>query len=398
MPSTPVSRGAREDGRLPFVDRSLAIPCRLYRGGTSRGLFFHDLDLPFPRDVRERILLRAFGSPDARQIDGVGGGSAQTSKAMILGPASEGEDADVAMLFAEVSVNRPIVDWGGNCGNMTSAAGVFAVEAGLVVPQEPETLVRIVSRNTGLRVRARIPVRDGALRSEGDYHIPGVPGTAARIDLEWLDPGGSAGKGLFPTGSPRDELELADGVTISVSVVDAANPVVFCEASSVGLAGTELPAEIEARADVVAKLESIRSLAAERIGIAPRELASKKSPGLPKVAVVGAPAPYRTSRGTDEPAESHDLLARMMAMGAAHRSFSVTTAIATAAAASLPGTIVPRPSTDGRVRLGHPYGVMDVGIVMDPSSVPPRVVSATVGRTARLLISGYVHLTDEVLR
>jgi hypothetical protein len=380
------------------VTRPLAIPCRLYRGGTSRGLFFHDLDLPFPRDVRERILLRAFGSPDPRQIDGVGGGSAQTSKAMIVGPADEGEDVDVAMLFAEVSVNRPVVDWGGNCGNMSTAASVFALETGLVEPREPETLVRIVSRNTGLRVRARIPVRDGALRSDGGYQIPGVPGTAARIDLQWLEPGGSAGKGLLPTGSPRDEIELADGTSIEISVVDAANPVVFCEASSVGLTGSELPAEIEARPEVVARLEWIRSLAAERIGIAPRELASKKSPGLPKVAVVAPPAPYRTSRGTDEPEESHDLQARMMAMGAAHRSFSVTTAIATAAAASLAGTIVPRPSADGRVRLGHPYGVMDVGIEMDSSSDPRRVVSATVGRTARLLMSGFVHVDEEVLR
>jgi 2-methylaconitate cis-trans-isomerase PrpF len=201
----------------------------------------------------------------------------------------------------------------------------------------------------------------------------------------------------LPTGNPRDELELTEGSTVEVSIVDAANPVVFCEASSVGLAGTELPAEIEARSDVVQRLEAIRCIAAERTGIAPRELASTTSPGLPKVAVVAPPAPYRTSRGTDEPAEGHDLLARMMAMGAAHRSFSVTTAIATAAAASLPGTIVPRPSTDGRVRLGHPYGVMDVGIVMD-SAYPPRVVSATVGRTARLLMSGYVHLGGEVLR
>jgi 2-methylaconitate cis-trans-isomerase PrpF len=376
----------------------LAIPCRLYRGGTSRGLFFHDLDLPFPRDVRERILLRAFGSPDPRQIDGVGGGSAQTSKAMIVGPADEGEDADVAMLFAEVSVNRPVVDWGGNCGNMSTAVGVFAVETGLVAPREPETLVRIVSRNTGLRVRARIPVRDGVLRAEGEYQIPGVPGTAARIDLEWLDPGGSAGKGVLPTGKPRDEVTLADGTSIEVSIVDAANPVVFCEASSVGLTGKELPAEIEARPEVAAKLEWIRSVAAERIGIAPRELASKRSPGLPKVAVVARPARYRTSRGTDEPVESHDLLARMMAMGTAHRSFSVTTAISTAAAASLPGTIVPRPAADGRVRLGHPYGVMDVGIEMDSSSSPRRILSATVGRTARLLMSGFVHVDDEALR
>ena len=380
------------------MNRPLAIPCRLYRGGTSRGLFFRDSDLPFPREVRDRILLRAFGSPDSRQIDGVGGGTAQTSKAMIVGAAGKDEQADVAMLFAEVAVDRPIVDWGGNCGNMSTAVGVFALETGLVVPEEPETLVRIVSRNTGLRVRARIPVRDGALLSEGDYHIPGVPGTAARIELEWLAPGGSAGKGLLPTGSPRDELELGDGVTVTVSVVDAANPVVFCEASSVGLTGTELPAAIEARPDVVRKLEALRCITAERIGIAPRELASRASPGLPKVAVVAPPAPYRTSRGTDEPAESHDLLARMLAMGAAHRSFSVTTAIATAAAASLPGTIVPRPSTGGSVRLGHPYGVMDVGIVMDSSTVPPRVVSATVGRTARLLMSGYVHLEGEILR
>ena len=165
--------------------RSMDVSCWIYRGGTSRGVFFLETDHPESREERERILLRALGSPDARQIDGLGGANPQTSKAMIVAPApGEDEDADVSMLYAQVAVDQPIVDWSGNCGNLTSAVGVFALDAGLVEPSEPKTIVRIASRNTGLRVHAHIPTRDGRLAPDGDFEIPGVPGRCARIDLE----------------------------------------------------------------------------------------------------------------------------------------------------------------------------------------------------------------------
>ena len=361
------------------------IPCYIYRGGTSRGVFFLEKDLPESREERERILLRVLGSPDVRQIDGIGGANSQTSKAMIVGPAEAsadvaGVDSDVAMWLAEVSIDQPVVDWGGNCGNLTSAVGAFAIDAGLVEPKEPETVVRIVSRNTGVRVHAHIPVRDGRLAREGDYQIPGVPGTAARIDCEWLEPGSSQGRGLLPTGNTKDILTTDDGERYEVSILDAANPVVFVEARAVGLEGTELPTEIEARPNVIAKLEQIRGVAAARSGI-------PFSPGFPKVAVVAAPLDYEPSRWHRQEASTHDVQARMISMRTAHRSYAVTVGICTATAASIPGTIVP-PAMGEDVRIAHPYGVMDVRVKMDGH----RVVSARVGRTARLIMSGVAHL------
>ena len=219
----------------------ISIPCVLYRGGTSRGLLFLESALPYPREAIAQVLLRAFGSPDGRQIDGIGGGTSLTSKAMIVG-GDAAPDIDVHMLFAQVGVSTPTVDWGGNCGNMTSAVGPFAIESGLVRPVEPITTVRIRSVNTGVLVHSHVPVRNGRVCTDGDYEIAGVNGRAARIDLEWLEPGGSTTGRTLPTGHARDRFLLANGRTIEVSIVDAANPVVFCAASALGLTGTELPA------------------------------------------------------------------------------------------------------------------------------------------------------------
>ena len=283
------------------------------------------------------------------------------------------------MLYAQVAVDQPIVDWSGNYGNLTSAVGVFALDAGLVEPSEPKTIVRIASRNTGLRVHAHIPTRDGRLAPDGDFEIPGVPGRCARIDLEWLEPGGSAGRGLLPSGQVSDKLTLPNGRSFEVSVIDAANPTVFVRATDVGLSRTELPAEIESHPDVMDTLYAIWSVAAETTGIA-------ETPGVPKIAVVAPPADYTTSRGEEELGASHSVQARMMSMRTAHRSYAVTVAVCTAVAASLPGTIVPR-AASGDVRIAHPYGVMDVSVKMDGA----HVVSARVGRTARLLMSGVVN-------
>jgi 2-methylaconitate cis-trans-isomerase PrpF len=371
----------------------LAIPCALYRGGTSRGLLFLARDLPYPRETLDRILLRVFGSPDARQIDGAGGATSLTSKAMIVGP-SPTPDADVQMTFAQVGVAVPKVDWGGNCGNMTSAVGPFAIDSGLVPAVEPVTVVRIRSTNTGVLVRAHVPVRDGRVQTDGDYALPGVPGTAARIDLEWIAPGGSTTGRLQPTGHATDRFVLADGRTIEVSIVDAANPIVFCSAAVLGLSGTELPAEVEARHDAVRMLEEIRSLAAELLGIVPdRALATRTSPGLPKVAFVGPPAAFRTVTGEAMSADSHDLHARLMSMQTAHRSYAAAGSICTAVAALLPGTLLHacavRSAGAGQVvRIAHPAGVLDVKVDLDLGGTEPHLRQATVGRTARRIMSG----------
>ena len=373
------------------------IRCSILRGGTSRGVFFLEHDLPHDREAIARVLLDAFGSPDIRQINGLGGATSQTSKAAIIGPPSR-PDADVDYTFAQVSIPAPLVDWGGNCGNISSAVGPFAIDQGLVRAVEPFTTVRIHNTNTGKIIRAHVPVAGGRAVVEGDYEIPGVPGSGARIQLDFVDPAGSATGRLLPTGHPIDSLALGAGRTIEASIVDAGNPVVFVRAADLGLAGSELPPAIEARADVTDLLEAVRSAVAEMIGIVPdRGLATSRSPGLPKVGFVAAPMAYRTSGGSELPASSMDLCGRMMSMQTAHRSYMVTGAIATAAAAWIEGTVVQavaRPSADrpdgDALRIGHPYGVMDA-IVQPSRADGDRPIEAVgVGRTARHLLDGQV--------
>jgi hypothetical protein len=380
----------------------IAIPCSLYRGGTSRGLLMLEEHLPYPRDVLAPILLRAFGSPDTLQIDGVGGATSLTSKAMIVGPERTAH-TDVRMLFAQVGVAAPTVDWGGNCGNMTAAVGPFAIDAGLVPAVEPVTIVGIRSVNTGLVVRAHVRVRDGRVWTEGDYSIAGVPGTGARIDLEWLDPGGSTTGRLLPTGRRRDRFVLSGRREIEVSIVDAGNPIVFCAASAVGLSGSELPSAIESRADAMHALEEIRSIAAEVLAIVPdRSDATRVSPGLPKVALVAPCAAFRTTAGEQVAAETHDLQARLLSMQTAHRSYAGAGSICTAAAARIPGTVVHDCASavgdnPDVVRIGHPAGVVEVRISMDAADADPQVLSATVSRTARRIMSGSVWVPGSLI-
>lgn len=371
----------------------IPIPCVLYRGGSSRGLLFLEEHLPYPRPVVERLLLRMFGSPDVRQIDGAGGATSLTSKAIIVGADPTGRH-DVRMTFAQVAVNAPTVDWGGNCGNMTSAVGPFAIEAQLVPAVEPITIVNIRSENTGSIIRAHVPVRDGKVLVHGDYTVAGVPGSGARLDLEWLNPQGSICGRLLPTGNPVDQFVLADGRRIDVSLVDGANPVVFCEARSIGLFGDELPPKIESQPGVMQALEEIRSIAAEIMGIVPhRSLATITSPGLPKVAIVAARKTYRTTGGELVDANAHDLQARLLSMQTAHRSYAGAGAITTAIAALISGTIVYASAsrsidTTGTVRIAHPAGLMAVDVLMEAGGGQPRVTSARVGRTARRIMSG----------
>ena len=383
------------------AEPEIAVPCTLYRGGTSRGLLFLEEHIPPDRDAASALLLRAFGSPDARQIDGVGGATSLTSKAMIVGgdPAT---DADVRMLFAQVGVTVPTVDWGGNCGNMTSAVGPFAIESGLVPIVEPVTTVRIRSVNTGSLVHAHVPVRGGRVLTEGDCAIPGVPGTGAGIDLEWLEPGGSTTGRLLPTGHARDRFVLSDGREIEVSIVDAANPMVFCAAASIGLTGTESPAALEASHQAMQWLEEIRSIAAEVLAIVPdRVAATSVSPGLPKVAFVAPPAAYQTAAGETCAVDTHDFHARYLSMQTAHRSYAAAGSICTAVAARLPGTVVhacatPDTGQPDVVRFAHPAGVMTIRIRMRGSGTDVGAERATVQRTARRIMSGAVWVPTSV--
>jgi 2-methylaconitate cis-trans-isomerase PrpF len=379
-----------------------AIQCSILRGGTSRGIFFRKEALPEEQPAVERILLNVFGSPDIRQINGLGGATSQTSKAAIIGPPSR-PDADVDYTFAQVSVGTPVVDWGGNCGNISSAVGPYAIDTGLVPATGDLTTVRIHNTNTRQIIVASVPTRDGRAVIAGDYAIPGVPGTGARISLEFTEPAGSVTGRLLPTGRPRDVIRLASGREVTVSVVDAANPTVFLLAEELGLTGVETPLEIEANTDVTDILEEARSIVAEQLGIVPdRSVATSQSPGLPKVGFVSPPQDEETLTGSHVPAAAVDLVGRVMSMQTAHRAYQATAAICTAAAAFADGTLVhqvtrsERPDP-GTIRLAHPYGVMEMAVRTDPEAEELHIASITIGRTARHILDGAVWVPDALL-
>jgi 2-methylaconitate cis-trans-isomerase PrpF len=376
-----------------------AVPlrCSILRGGTSRGVFFLENDLPTDRSAIEAILLDVFGSPDVRQIDGLGGATSQTSKAAIIGPSTRA-DADVDYTFAQVSVTDALVDWGGNCGNISAAVGPFAIDQGLVRASGDVTTVRIHNTNTSKVIVAHVPTVGGRASIEGDYSIPGVPGTGARILLDFDDPAGSVTGKLLPTGSPCDELVLADGRRITVSVVDAANPTVFLRASDLGLSGTELPSVIEANTAVTDTLEEARSIIAERLGlVSDKRQATTVSPGLPKVGFVAPPQDCSTADGGSVRADDADVTGRLMSMQTAHKSYMTTGAIATAAAAITPGTLVfdaVRPRADrpeeSTIRIAHPYGVMHAVVRASDLDDPATIKAIAVGRTAHHILDGQV--------
>ena len=346
--------------------------------------------------------MNVFGSPDVRQINGLGGATSQTSKAAIIGRPSR-EDADVDYTFAQVSVATPVVDWGGNCGNISSAVGPYAIDSGLVAATGDLTTVRIHNTNTNQIIVASVPTRDGRALIDGDYAIPGVPGTGARISLEFTEPAGSVTGRLLPTGRPRESIRLSNGREVTVSVVDAGNPTVFLLAEELGLSGTETPVEIEANTELTDLLEEARSIVAEQIGIvADRSVATATSPGLPKVGYVAAPRDHETLTGELVAAGSIDLVGRVMSMQTAHRAYQATAAICTAAAAFVEGSLVhqitradrPDPST---IRLAHPYGLMEMSVRTDPRSADLHLAGITIGRTARHILDGAVWVPSELL-
>ncbi|MCU0604114.1 MAG: hypothetical protein MUC33_15800 [Desulfobacterales bacterium] len=372
------------------------IPAVLMRGGTSKGLFFHEKDLPTEPGRRDRAILAAYGSPDPykRQIDGVGGALSVTSKVAVISP-SPTPGYDVVYHFGQVSIDRPIVDVKANCGNISAAVGPFAVDEGLVKTVAPVTRVRIHQKNTNKLIVAEVPVKDGKFNEEGDYAIDGVPGTGSRILLRFVDPAGAVTGKLFPTGNRRDRFDVPGLGAVEVTCIDAANPFVFVPAAALGLSGTETE-ELERRAEIKSLLEAIRCRAAVRLGIgASEEEAARRSQAVPKVAVVAAPAAYAALGGRAVEAHEVDLLARMMSMGTLHRAYAVSGAVATAGAAMIPGTVVGelvREEARGKdlLRIGHPGGVIDVGAVIEPRAGEFIYREAVLGRTARRLMEGNV--------
>jgi 2-methylaconitate cis-trans-isomerase PrpF len=364
------------------------------RGGTSKALFFLDSDLPADTQQRTECLLRAFGSPDIRQVDGMGGADPLTSKTAIL-RASSMPGADVEYTFGQVSITEPFVDLAGNCGNISSAVGPYAIDKGLVRAVEPVTAVRIFNTNTKKMIIAEVPVREGRVVTQGTYQVHGVPGAGAEIKLHFVDPGGAITGKLLPTGNVVDKIEMESGRTVDVSIVDAGNLAGFVRAEQIGLRGDELPAEVESRTDILATLEEIRAKISERLGMCSnwRE-AYQRYRTNPKIAFVAAPAAFRTLQGQQVPADGSDLLARVMAMGRMHKAFAITAAIPTAAASRIPGSVVHAlcRQSSSTVRIGHPSGIMSIGITTSGEKENFRLLEVIVGRTARKLMEGCVFL------
>lgn len=398
------SDGVFADARTAVTGLSIrqagvhALPCYFMRGGSSKGGFFLAQDLP--QDERERAawLLAAYGSPDPRQIDGIGGADALTSKAAIVAKSTR-PDADVDYTFCQVGIDRPQVSTGGNCGNMLSAVGAFAIYRGLVKPTRDTTRVRIYTTNTRQVVVAHIPMDNELPAVEGDCRIAGVPSEGARIMLDFGDCKGALTGKLLPTGRPRDAIVL-DGRAIEVSLVDAATPFVFVRAADVGALGIESPLEIAANADLMRRLEEVRSWAACAVGRVtdPRE-ATAKSPNVPRVIMVAPPAPYQAIDGRVIAVEDCDVLVRQLAMQKPHKALAVVGSVCSAVAAAIEGSVVHecrRHGSEGVTRLGHPSGVLQVQSQVDcDASGEYTIRSALIERTARLIMSGELHLSEK---
>jgi 2-methylaconitate cis-trans-isomerase PrpF len=362
----------------------------LMRGGTSKGLYFHERALPPAGPARDALLLRLMGSPDVLQIDGLGGSRPITSKIAIIAQAAR-PDADVDYTFGQVDIGSPLVGWSGNCGNISSGVGPFAVDEGLVPAVDGTTVVRIHNTNTGRIIVAHVPVIDGAAAVEGDSAIPGVPGTGAGILMDWKGTvGGKTGR-LLPSGRPLDTIVLESGRQIDASLVDVANPLAYVDAAAVGLSGSEQADEINDNAALLDLVREIRGKAAVLAGLCTDwRTAEVDSPGIPLLGIVAAPGGYVTMNGAKAEQADMDLRVRLMFMNRLHESLAGTASVNLAAASRIPGSVVARTvgtPTGPVLRAGHPSGIMPIHVDLAPGSSGPEPTFTVLGitRTARRL-------------
>jgi len=374
----------------------LALPAVFMRGGTSRAIMFHARDLP-DRAEWDPIFLGAMGSPDpnGRQLNGMGGGISSLSKVCILGP-SERPDADVDYTFAQVQIREAAVDYRGNCGNMSSAVGPFAVDEGIVRPNGDTAVVRIFNTNTKKVIRSTFPLAEGRAQTDGTLSIPGVAGTGAPVRLDFLSPGGATTGSLLPTGCVTDRLDVPGLGRIEASLVDAANACVFVRASDLGLTGTELPEQLDADRDLLARLRRIRLAASVAMGIASNEEAAAAIHGVP---IIGFVAPARdapTLSGEPIAAGQVDLTVRFLSNGQPHRALPLTASLCTAVAARIEGTVVNEvlgPDASASIRIGMPSGILTVDADVGRDTAGGwEARSGAFYRTARRLFDGRVYV------
>ncbi len=390
----------------------IRIAATYMRGGTSKGVFFLRQDLPLPAQLpgraRDAVLLRVIGSPDiyGKQIDGMGGATSSTSKTVIL-DRSQRPDHDVDYLFGQVSIDKALVDWSGNCGNLSAAVGPLAISRGLVdpqrLPQNGIASVRIWQANIGKTIVAHVPIVDGQVQETGDFELDGVTFPAAEIALEFIDPseeGEDGGGEIFPTGRLIDELDVPGIGRIEATLINAGIPTVFVDAAAIGYSGRELQAAINSDAQALARFESLRAQGALRMGLIDSLEQAAQRQHTPKVAFVAPPADFVASSGQHVAARQIDLLVRAMSMGQLHHAMMGTAAVAIAAAAAIPGTLVNRAAGGGvrhHVRFGHPSGTLRVGAEVEQVDGRWQVRKVAMSRSARILMEGYVRIPAEVL-
>jgi 2-methylaconitate cis-trans-isomerase PrpF len=376
----------------------VAVRCTLIRGGTSKGLYFHEADVPAAGPARDRFLRRVMGSPDVMQIDGLGGSRLVTSKVAII-KRSARSDADVDYTFAQIDVERAGVDYDGNCGNISSGVGPFAIDEGLVKPVEPVTKVRVYNTNTQKILITHVPVAGGKARVTGSFAIAGVPGSGAEIIMDYSGTVGAKSGKMLPTGNVTDAMALEDGLTATVTLCDVANPCVFVHAREVGLSGSELPQAIMGNKEALARIYEIQGKARKTLGFVDDwRLGSQVV--LPLFVMVAEPADYVDMRGTQQKAADMDLRARLLFVGKCHESMADTGSMCTAAASRIPGSVVNRvlpaqSRSTGSLRIGHPLGVMHVKVQVEETTASgsnPKFQVLGFGRTARRLMDGVVYV------
>lgn len=390
----------------------LRIPATYMRGGTSKGVFFRLQDLPdlaqSPGKERDALLLRVIGSPDpyGKHTDGMGGATSSTSKVVIISPPSV-PDHDVDYLYGQVPIDGDFIDWSGNCGNLSSAVGPFAIANGFLdparVPHDGTCIVRIWQANIGKTIVAHVPMANGEVQETGDFELDGVTFPAAEIALEFLDPAdeGEDGGATFPTGNLIDELEVPGVGRFKATLINAGVPVVFVEAAALGYDGSELQPVINEDNASLAKLEAIRAAGAVRMGLIGDASEAAKRPLTPKVAFVAPPKDYVSSSGKAVAANDIDLLARAISMGKLHHAMMGTAAVAIATAASIPGTLVNQAAGGGEreaVRFGHPSGTLRVGAQARLVDGRWTVTKAIMSRSARVLMEGHVRVPADTLQ
>lgn len=371
-----------------YMDR---YPCVYMRGGTSKAVMFHKKDLPADRAEWKDIFLKVMGTPDVKQIDGMGGTVSSTSKIAVISP-SDRPGVDVDYYFVQVDIKQPNVSDNLNCGNISSAVGPFAIDEGLVPAVEPITVVRIFNENTQRVIESHVRVENGKACVYGDEAIKGVPGTGSRIDLFFEHPGGAATGKTFPTGQRKEWMDVPAFGPIEVSIIDISNAAVYVRAEDVGMKGTELT-EVNSNPQLMEHLERIRCIAAERMGFVENwEDARTSCTASPKIGILSKPQDYVDMDGNQVKAEDMDITCRMISVGSMHKAYPMTYAVGTGAAAMIPGTIVSEIAGDltghTSVRLGHASGAMEVLVDMDGDEVR----KAGVVRTARRIMDGNIYI------